>query len=314
MSERKRGGLDYTPQAFPGARDPDGPAPDLEEKLAKLGLVQREAPKDVRPDASAGANPGAKKRTPLEYTPQAFPGARDPDGPAPGLEDRLVQMGLAERVEASEPAPRAKQDASYTPPPVRVERAATPPAPPAVSSVRTHREAPQPQRMAPSTASPPPPRRERVEPPREPTAQAPLFVEASQPVYVLMAPAAPSPAVIEEMPQPIARVAAPPRAVPPEPVPRPLPVVTTSAPAGASCDIRPAAKPPSRAAQTKARLKELPEKETRIRRSVRLAATVDSKLQELAHLRGLDLNTAVGVAIVQDWVNCFGLRTRQQER
>lgn len=37
-----------------------------------------------------------KKRGGLEYTPQAFPGAHAPDGPAPELEDRLVTMGLAE--------------------------------------------------------------------------------------------------------------------------------------------------------------------------------------------------------------------------
>ena len=34
---------------------------------------------------------------------------------------------------------------------------------------------------------------------------------------------------------------------------------------------------------------------------VRLVATVDAKLNDLAHLHGLDLNTAVGVAIVAEW-------------
>lgn len=48
------GGLDYTAQAFPGARDPDGPAPELEGKLAQLGLVDRAEPKDA---------PGTKKRS-----------------------------------------------------------------------------------------------------------------------------------------------------------------------------------------------------------------------------------------------------------
>ncbi|MFO0575759.1 MAG: hypothetical protein U1A78_17315 [Polyangia bacterium] len=87
-------------------------------------------------------------------------------------------------------------------------------------------------------------------------------------------------------------------------------MIIAGAPAGASHDIRPAAKRASRAAKGKDRLKQLPEKETRIRRSVRLAGTVDAKLQELAHLRGLDLNTAVGVAIVQDWMACFNLKGR----
>lgn len=34
----------------------------------------------------------------LDYQPQAFPGCRAPDGPAPGLEDELVRLGLAHRV------------------------------------------------------------------------------------------------------------------------------------------------------------------------------------------------------------------------
>lgn len=37
---KKHGGLDYTPQAFPGARAPDGPAPDLADRLARLGLIR----------------------------------------------------------------------------------------------------------------------------------------------------------------------------------------------------------------------------------------------------------------------------------
>ena len=313
MSERKRGGLDYTPRAFPGARDPDGPAPDLEDRLAKLGLVEREGAKDVRADASAGANPGAKKRSTLEYTPQAFPGARDPDGPAPGLEDRLVQMGLAERIEPIAAEPGARHDAGYTPPPARTERAAAQPVPPAASPARVQRE-PAPPRLAPSAVSPPRPRRERTAPVPEPSAQAPLFIECPEPIRVPLATAAPPPVVAIETALPARPAATPPRPVPPEPMPRPLPVVLTGAPAGASHDTRPAAKPASRAAQAKDRLKQLPEKETRIRRSVRLAATVDAKLQDLAHLRGLDLNTAVGVAIVQDWMACFGLGNQPRDR
>ncbi len=32
--------LDYTPRAFPGARAPDGPAPELEDRLVKMGLAE----------------------------------------------------------------------------------------------------------------------------------------------------------------------------------------------------------------------------------------------------------------------------------
>ena len=38
-SEECLGALDYTPQAFPGARAPDGPAPDVADRLARLGLL-----------------------------------------------------------------------------------------------------------------------------------------------------------------------------------------------------------------------------------------------------------------------------------
>jgi len=44
---------------------------------------------------------------------------------------------------------------------------------------------------------------------------------------------------------------------------------------------------------------------------VRLEPSVNQKLGELAELRGLDRNTAVSVAIVQDWVECFALHARQ---
>ena len=36
-----------------------------------------------------------------------------------------------------------------------------------------------------------------------------------------------------------------------------------------------------------------------------------AKLDELAHLRGLDRYTAVSVEIAQYWVWCFGLKTSQ---
>lgn len=44
----------------------------------------------------------------------------------------------------------------------------------------------------------------------------------------------------------------------------------------------------------------------RVRVSVRLDTTVDEKLDQLAKLRGLDRNTAISVAIVQDWLACVG--------
>jgi hypothetical protein len=37
--------LDYTPQAFPGARAPDGPAPDLQARLAALSVLDAHAEK-----------------------------------------------------------------------------------------------------------------------------------------------------------------------------------------------------------------------------------------------------------------------------
>lgn len=42
-------------------------------------------------------------RSTLEYTPQAFPAARTPDGPAPGMEERLVHAGLAHRLPPEPP-------------------------------------------------------------------------------------------------------------------------------------------------------------------------------------------------------------------
>ena len=50
------------------------------------------------------------------------------------------------------------------------------------------------------------------------------------------------------------------------------------------------------------RLLKLRDKEDRVRISLRLEATVDEKLDQLAELRGLDRNTAISVAIAQDWI------------
>ena len=67
----------------------------------------------------------------------------------------------------------------------------------------------------------------------------------------------------------------------------------------------------TRVARNVARLKKLPDKEERVRLSVRLVASVNEKLDELAHVRGLDRNTAVSVAIVQDWGECCGFQAKQ---
>jgi len=54
----------------------------------------------------------------------------------------------------------------------------------------------------------------------------------------------------------------------------------------------------------------LNDKEERVRISLRLEPTVDEKLDQLSELRGLDRNTAISVAIAQDWIACFGPRTK----
>jgi len=58
------------------------------------------------------------------------------------------------------------------------------------------------------------------------------------------------------------------------------------------------------------RLFKLRDKEDRVRISLRLEPTVDEKLDQLSELRGLDRNTAISVAIAQDWIACFGPRTK----
>jgi hypothetical protein len=379
MSEKKRGGLDYTPRAFPGARDPDGPAPDLEDQLAKLGLVDRaeaeESRADTRNDVNPGVSPGNKKRSALEYTPQAFPGARAPDGPAPDLQDRLAKIGLAERSESRDVRPDARHDTSYAPPQpsARRERPVSPPsaapfspspaaqrervaAPsqgvqlglpvdrpsPAPSATPRERVAapgspaqssftygPPPaaprERVAVSSQpiSPSPPRAEplrrteRIAPQPIPGAQQ-ASTEPSQPAYAVLPPASAAVASNTATP-PLTLKATPPLSpVPPEAAPRPIPVASAlSAPASVrdlGAAHKPVSKPSTRAASSLERVKKLPNKETRVRLSARLIASVDEKLNDLAHLRGLDRNTAVSVAIVQDWVQCFGLQAKQATR
>lgn len=371
MSERKKGGgLDYTPRAFPAARAPDGPAPDLEDKLAELGLVDR-ADAEPRADASAGVTPditpGTKKRSSLDYTPRAFPGARAPDGPAPDLEDRLVAMGLAERTRTPNARPDVRHDASDVPPQPasRRERPAAPPSaephltsqrerfagpaqpvrphgaaqapptatsyrdrdvvpsapvllPPAPEPTRRRDQALQPDPTRPSERAAPPeletPRRVgRATPQQTPAAPAPAFAVTPQPVYVVPAPdtvAVP----LDIQPEQNLPVASPLPPVPPEAAPRPLPLAAEPVPPAPSRELgapaKAAPKPTTRAARNVERLKTLPDNGGRVRLSIRLVASVDEKLNDLAHLRGLDRNTAISVAIVQDWVGCFGFKAR----
>ena len=63
--------------------------------------------------------------------------------------------------------------------------------------------------------------------------------------------------------------------------------------------------PPEKAVASRRR-KQRVEKEPRVRISLQLEATVCKKLDQLAKLRGLVRNTAVGVAIVQDWLASIG--------
>jgi len=70
----------------------------------------------------------------------------------------------------------------------------------------------------------------------------------------------------------------------------------------------------ARAGRGPVRIRRLADEEERTRLSLRLAQAVDQKLDELAHLRGLDRNTAVSVAIVQNWVACLELQARQAGR
>lgn len=271
MSERKKGGgLDYTPRAFPGARAPDGPAADLEEKLANLGLVDdgnAEAKKsDTRRDESSGRRPGAKRPDPLDYTPRAFSGARAPDGPAPDLEARLMRMGLAEgRTPQKDPRPSRRNRSEAPDFPLRTK-----------------------QPRASSSAGPTQLRDKRS--PRVETAIRPSDTRS---------------------PQSSSGASPPLRPVPPEAAPRPLPVTATDAPPSAPPAelVRVASvgvKSAVRAARSGNRPRRSRPPGDRVRMSLRLEPSVDQQLEDLTRLRGLDRNTAVGVAIAQDWIACFG--------
>ena len=297
MSKRKKGGgLDYTPRAFPGARAPDGPASDLEAKLAQIGLLEQsgkaESRAESRRDTQADPQHGRQRSTPLDYTPRAFHGARAPDGPAPDVEDRLVQMGLAEPTTPREVGHPQRRDPR--PAPSSVARSERPRGSPLASSAYRVRD--EEDDRSPATRSPAHSSRSSAIPmSRERTERAPEIPpgrERASPVET--------------------RSASPLPRVPPEAEPRPLPAVMEPAPSSLvpaePTSVVRAARPPARASRPTARLKRLPAREDRVRLSVRLAASVDEKLDDLAHLRGLDRNTAVSVAIVQDWVACIGNR------
>ena len=322
MSERKRGGLDYTPRAFPGSRDPDGPAPDMEAKLAELGLLEGAEPVEVRPrnvraDAGAERKPVTKKRAALEYTPQAFPGSRDPDGPAPGMEERLIKSGWAQASETRDAQPGARPEARPAPPPpARREQHVAPP-PASNRSASDSARAPAQTSSREPAGTPPPSRSERTAPPASlPRAQRPKFAATPEPVYFQPSLDVPrSDELAELAPEQSVSVPRLPR-VPPELVPRPAPVVSESRdhepdPGIPATISKPATKREPRAVRGPVRIRPLADKEARARISVRLVSAIDEKLDDLAHLRGLDRNTAVSVAIVQDWVACFGLQARQ---
>lgn len=147
---------------------------------------------------------------------------------------------------------------------------------------------------------PAPTRPERAAPSSAPATPQP------HPVYVVPPPASATVAALP--PSTAAAPTLPP--VPKEAEPRPLPVATTSATLTLSRDTKAVTKP----ATSGIRLRSLPDKEDRVRISLRLVPSVDQKLDDMAHLRGLDRNTAISVAIAQDWVACFGLQARQVAR
>jgi hypothetical protein len=297
MGDRKKSrGLDYTPKAFPGARAPDGPASDLEEKLAHIGLLEsadKTAPAaEYRRGSDADSPQGRKKGTPLDYTPRAFHGARAPDGLAADAEARLVQMGIAEPITEKEVGKHRYRDTR--PPPSSVARSGRLAGSPISSSASRVRDEEY-DRAAGTRSALHSSRSSGIQMSRERVERAPEISPSRERTSPLET-----------------RSASPLPRVPPEAEPRPLPAVveqtTASLVPAESAGVGRAARPPARASRPSDRLRRLPVREDRVRLSVRLAASVDEKLDDLAQLRGLDRNTAVSVAIVQDWVACFGNR------
>lgn len=53
--------LDYTPRAFPACRAPDGPAPTLEARLARLNLIQKQEPEADTLSSDSAVRPVLRK-------------------------------------------------------------------------------------------------------------------------------------------------------------------------------------------------------------------------------------------------------------
>lgn len=350
MSDKKKRGLDYTPQAFPGARAPDGPAPGLEESLAEMGLLESAQARDEHAGKSASRVPERKKKGGLDYTPQAFPGARAPDGPAPDLEQRLAQLGVTEHTASpTQSSIRSAESRTAQPPVSALQResvvadashqaAAVPPSLPKVA-------VPAPRKPDERAGTHPTPTVARTESVPLPLATIPSPKPTNYVVppqsYVSSVPAVP---VVQAQQQAVPPPPPPPHTsagpsrdplpklppVPKEAVPKPLPFITTAPqpPTIAKETIppppvvttaratQPSKEPKSVGTQSRSamrqaeRLRRLEDKDERVRLSLRLMPTVDAKLDELASLRALDRNTAISVAIVQDWMACFGTPTK----
>lgn len=312
---KKRPSLDYTPRAFPGARAPDGPAPDLEDRLVAMGLAERTKTPNARPDVRHDAS---------DVPPQAPARRERPAAPPPAepLHSRRERVtGAAQQARPPEPSQAPPATTSYRerdvvprtpmfepPPPSEPVRRREPVVP--LEPIRRSERVSQPEPAAPR-------RTERAAPPPAPAPPFPAFTDTPQPVYVVPAPGSVD-ASANIQPEQTLTAESPLPPVPPEAAPRPLPLAaeparpTPSRDLGASAKAAP--KPTTCATRKAERLKSLPDQEERVRVSLRLVASVDEKLNDLAHLRGLDRNTAVSVAIVQDWVGCFGLQPRQTMR
>lgn len=311
---KKRPSLDYTPRAFPGARAPDGPAPDLEDRLVAMGLAERTRTPNARPDVRHDASDVPPQPPARRERPAAPP-------PAEPLHSRRERVtGPAQQARPPEPSQAPPATPSYRERDVVPSAPVFEPPPPPEPVRRREQVAPlEPIRRSERVLQPEPaaPRRtERAAPPPTPAAPLPTFTATPQPVYVVPAPGSVDAAANIQLEQTLTAVSPLPP-VPPEAAPRPLPLAAEPVRLAPSRDLgapTKAAPKPTRAARNAERLKSLPDKEERVRLSIRLVASVDEKLNDLAHLRGLDRNTAVSVAIVQDWVECFGLQTRQAGR
>lgn len=112
-----------------------------DERSIKLSAprdsVARQAVARAASTLESPASTSTEKKNPLDYTPRAFPGVRGPDGPAPGVEERLVATGIASKPECeckqvphgskppqgpASPPPAAASPAAASPPPATAPR------------------------------------------------------------------------------------------------------------------------------------------------------------------------------------------------